>query len=153
VNRLRKFWSLTRREKQLFFEAGVLLLVSTLCVKVIAFRHIFSFLCNRYGYLKARACEPSSWASNVELVGLAISRAANRLPWRGLCLSQSIAAFIMLRRRGIPATLLAGVKVLENSSLGAHAWVKTGDEASERNLGNSDFTVVVKIGQEPVSSI
>jgi hypothetical protein len=153
VSPLLKFWSLTRREQHLFCEASVLLLLSTLCVKVLTFKRIYSFLCKRYGYLGARAGEASNCARNIELVNLSISRAARRLPWKGLCLSQSIAAFIMLRRRGIPATLLAGVRVLEDSSLSAHAWVKTGDEASETNLGNSDFTVVVRIGKEPVSSI
>ena len=69
-----------------------------------------------------------------------------------MCLSQSIAAFIMFRRRGIPATLLAGVKVLEDSSLSAHAWVNTGDETSEKNSQNSEFSVILKIGQERFGS-
>jgi len=58
----------------------------------------------------------------------------------------------MFRRRGIPAALLAGVKVLEDSSLSAHAWVNTGDEASGKNPHNSEFSVVLKIGQERLSS-
>jgi hypothetical protein len=53
----------------------------------------------------------------------------------------------MFRRRGIPAVWRAGVKVLEGSSLRAHAWVSTGDEAREKYPQNSEFSVVVEIGQ------
>ena len=62
-------------------------------------------------------------ADDIKLVNLSLSRAANLLPWKSLCLSRSIAAFIMLRRRGIPAVMFAGVKFAEDSSLLAHAWV------------------------------
>src|SRR6266487_2794498 len=102
MGRLLKFWSLTRREKLFFCEAGLLLLLSNLCVKTIAFRHIDGFLRARWN--------DSTWdggnrAEDIELVNLSLSRAANPLPWKSLCLSRSIAAFIMLRRRGIPAVI------------------------------------------------
>ena len=48
MRRLFRFWSLPRREKQFFCEAAVLLLLSHLSVKTIAFRHIDSFLRARW---------------------------------------------------------------------------------------------------------
>ena len=123
MGRLLKFWSLTRREKQFFCEAGILLLLSNLCVKTIAFRHIDSFLRARWNDCTRGAFDR---ADDIKLVNLSLSRAANLLPWKSLCLSRSIAAFIMLRRRGIPAVMFAGVKFSEDSSLLAHAWVDTG---------------------------
>jgi Transglutaminase-like superfamily len=146
MDRLLKFWSSTRREKWLLCEASILLLLSGLSVRVIPFKRIYNFLCRRYGYVKTHACEASNCAGDIKLIDLSILRAANGLPWSNLCLSRSIAAFIMFRRRGIPAVLLAGVKVLEDSSLSAHAWVNTSDEASKKNPQNSEFSVVVKIG-------
>jgi hypothetical protein len=145
MKRLLKFWSLPRREKQFFCEAGILLLLSNFCVKAIAFRHIDSFLRARW----SASCDYDH-ADDVKLVNLSLARAANLLPWQSLCLSRSIVAFIMLRRRGICAVLCAGVRFLENSSLGAHAWVRTDRGEIERNSENSAFTVVVTIGEKPL---
>ena len=47
-----------------------------------------------------------------------------------------------------------GVKSLEDSSLHAHAWVRTGDGvmdwSSNENSEDSAFTVLVRIGHEPL---
>ena len=48
MRRLVKFWSLTRREKRFLFEAGILLLLSNACIKVVAFKHIDRFLRARW---------------------------------------------------------------------------------------------------------
>ena len=144
MKRLLKFWSFPRREKQLFFEAAVTLLLSNLSVKTIAFRHIENFLRARWN----DSASPDAYdrGDDIKLVHISLARAANTLPWESLCLSRSIATFIMLRRRGISAVLYAGVQFLEDSSLSAHAWVRTGPVALEGNAENSAFTVVVRIG-------
>jgi hypothetical protein len=144
IGRVVKFWSLTRREKKFVCEASILLLLSNTCVKVIAFRHIDRFL-------------RSSWNDNIQrvidheqeirAVQRSISRAANVLPWKSLCLSRSIVEFIMLRRRGLPAILFAGVKFSGKSALVAHAWVHTGLVANNMNSENSEFTAVISIGK------
>ena len=56
----------------------------------------------------------------------------------------------MLRRRGIPAVMVAGVKFSEDSSLHAHAWIDTGHPRPNANSENSAFTAIVRIGQEPL---
>ena len=147
MDRLRKFWLSSRREKWLLCEAIFLLLFSNLCLAIIPFKYIHNALSRRYDLVSSDACEAAACASKIELIELSISRAANTLPWNTPCLSRSIAAFIMFRRRGIPAVLLAGVKVLEDSSLTAHAWVDTGDKASKKSLQNSEFSVVIRIGK------
>ncbi len=148
MGRYRKFWRATRREKLFFVEACILLLISNLSVKTVAFRHIDRYLrahCNndpRTGIDK----------DDIKLVNLSLSHAANVFPWKSLCLSRSIAGLIMLRRRGIPAVLLAGVKPLEDSSLHAHAWIRAGDGVIDRSAGehsdNSAFTVLIRVGHE-----
>ena len=146
MDRLLKFWSLPRREKQFLCEAGTLLLLSNLSIKAIAFRHIDNFLHTRW----KDAPRDSDHADDIKLVKLSVSRAANLLPSKSLCLSRSIAEFIMLRRRGIPAVMYAGVKFSENSSLSAHAWVHSGREAANGNSENCAYTSLVTIGHEPI---
>jgi len=63
-----------------------------------------------------------------------------------------MAAFIMLRRRGIPAVLVAGVKFSEDSSLHAHAWIHTGRAEPDADSKNSAFTAVVKIGKDALTA-
>jgi hypothetical protein len=142
MNRLHKFWSLTRREKQFCCEAAMLLLLSNLCVWTIAFKHIYRFL-NAYGNGCAR--DAFDRAESVKLIQLSVSRSATLLPWKSLCLSRSITAFIMLRRRGIPAVLFVGAR-LEDYSLRAHAWVCTDATEADWESGNSVFTALVRIG-------
>ena len=60
----------------------------------------------------------------------------------------------MLRRRGISAVLLAGVKSLENSSLHAHAWIRASDGVVDWNSDGSDsssFAVVLRVGHRVVA--
>jgi hypothetical protein len=145
MRKLLRFWSLTRREKQFFCEAAILLLLSNICVRTIAFRHIDSFLRARWN---GDTRGDFNRADDIELVNLSLLRAANPLRWKTLCLSRSIAAFIMLRRRGIPAVMHMGVKFHQNSSLHAHAWVHIDTDLTERNSDSSGFTPVVRIGQK-----
>ena len=149
MRRLLKFWSLARPEKQLFCEAAMLLLLSVICVRTIAFRHINNFLRARWNDSTRSAF---SGAGDIELVNLSLLRAANLFPWKTLCLSRSIAAFIMLRRRGIPVVMFAGVKSDEDSSLLAHAWVQTANGVIGGSSENAAFTPLVRIGAGPADS-
>jgi hypothetical protein len=142
MSRLSKFWSLTKQEKKILCEAILLLSLSSLCVTVIAFRHIDKFLRIRW---KDGIQGDNNHEQEIKLVQRSISRAANVLPFKSPCLSQSIAEFAMLRRRGISAVMCAGARFLGNSSLDAHAWVYTGRGANEGSE-NFDFTTVIKIG-------
>src|SRR5579863_9099299 len=148
---VRKFWYLTGREKLLFFEAWILLLLSNFSVKTVPFRHIDRYLRHLNDHSPNSFVRSDDIKTDIKLIDLSLSRAANVLPLNSLCLSRSIAKLIMLRRRGVPAVLFAGVKFLEDSSLWAHAWVRAGDCVMDRNSDGSDnaeFTVLVKIGQE-----
>jgi hypothetical protein len=140
VGRLAKFWFLTRHEKELLCEASVLLSLSNICVKAIAFKHVDRFLRTRW---KRAAID---YEQESRLVQRSVSRAANLLPWKSLCLTRSIAEFIMLRRRGIPAVIFAGVRFSGDSSLDAHAWVRIGSEVTDTSSENSGFVTVIKIG-------
>lgn len=144
MSHLIKFWSISRQERRLFCEALSWLLLSQLSVKLIAFRHIYRLLRAPW---KNDSLSTLDLTNEIRLVTLSLSRAARGLPWKSLCLSRSIAAFIMFRRRGIPAVVLAGVK-FEGSSLLAHAWVHAGHGVPSGEAEAAPFTVVMRIGQE-----
>lgn len=137
---LTRFRSLSGREKQLFFEALLLLSLSTACVNAIAFKHIHRFLSSRWN----EAFRFMGANEEIRLIRRSILRAVNVLPFKTLCFSRSVAEFVMLRRRDIPAVMYAGLRVSERSSLEAHAWVDVdqGDNRSE----NSTFSALIRIG-------
>ena len=59
-------------------------------------------------------------------VGVAVNRAAVRLPWRPTCLVQALAGRLMLMRRGVPSIVVFGVtKRMEH--IHAHAWLVAGN--------------------------
>lgn len=70
---------------------------------------------------------PSEHEAPVRNVSRALAAARRRLPWESTCLTQSLAAARMLRRRGIPGQLLIGVEQDVSGRLQAHAWVRAGD--------------------------
>jgi hypothetical protein len=151
MGRLRKFWSLTAREKGSLCEAAILLLVSSASVKAIAFRHIDRFLRTRW-HDTIPGDGDIDQEQAIKLVKDSVSRAANVLPWKNLCLSRSIAQFIMLRRRGIPAVLFLGARFSGQSSLDAHAWVDAGPlRKDDKSSKRSEYASVISIGTGAVN--
>jgi hypothetical protein len=57
----------------------------------------------------------------IDDIAMRVATAAAFYPRRALCLEQSLALFVLLRRRGIAAGLRFGVQTLPFS---AHAWVE-----------------------------
>jgi len=57
-------------------------------------------------------------------IGVAIVRASRYVPFRAVCLQQSFASLLMLRRRGLKASVHFGIR--NGSMLAAHAWSSSG---------------------------
>ena len=148
MRRVAKFRSLPGREKKLLCEAGILLSLSNVCVKAIAFKHIDSFL---RAHWNDELLDNVNQNQEIGLVQRSISRAARLLPWKCLCLSRSIAEFIMLRRRNIPAVLFTGVRFSDHFLLDAHAWVETSLVNDERSQ-NPGYAPVIEIGTRALDS-
>lgn len=70
-----------------------------------------------------RGVAPSDVHATVARVNTAVDRAAIWYPRQALCLPRSAAATWMLRRRGVPAVFVIGVRKLP---FYAHAWVEVG---------------------------
>ena len=149
MGRFHKFWMLPRREKLFLGEACIWLLLANLSVKIFAFGRIERHLrahCNNDRRILGISASAYDVKEGIKLVNLSVARAAVVLPFKSLCLSRSIATFTMLRRRGFPAVLFAGVSVCADSSLIAHAWVEPGCGMMQRHSEKSEFTTLLRIG-------
>ena len=146
MRRIGKFWSLSARDQLLLCEAAILLLVLQFCIRFVSFERIHALLNRRFGNVGTKECP--SFPQVRHHVERAVWRAARSLPWQSSCLIASIAEFVMLRRRGIPAILVAGVKILSDSSLWAHAWVCPGAQDVGQASISRDFVVVLRIGTQ-----
>jgi hypothetical protein len=69
----------------------------------------------------ARARGPGLAPEEVERAAYRVAVAAAFFPGRAVCLEQSLALYLLLRRRGVPAELRIGVQVYP---FYAHAWVE-----------------------------
>lgn len=58
----------------------------------------------------------------------AVETAARHMPLANTCLTQALAAQVLLARRGYPALLRIGVVKGDKDNLQAHAWVESGGE-------------------------
>lgn len=75
--------------------------------------------------LTARPVAAATASSRVHGIERAVATAAALFPGRALCLEQSLALYVLLRRSGIDARLRFGVQPYP---FGAHAWVECGGE-------------------------
>jgi hypothetical protein len=58
----------------------------------------------------------------------AVETAARHMPLANTCLTQALAAQVLLARRGYPALLRIGVVKGDKDNLQAHAWVESEGE-------------------------
>jgi hypothetical protein len=147
MGRLHRLWSFSRREKALLCEASILFLAAKVAVHTIPFGRIERYLRAHWSGGAADACDRHE---DINLIRLSLSRAGGLFRWEAPCLSRSIAEFIMLRRRGIPAAMYMGVKVTENSALCAHAWVEASAAGADWDRGG--YANVLVIGEVGVKS-
>jgi hypothetical protein len=114
IRRLRKWQNLSVPERRLAIEALIFLLWARIIFALLPVPKAFQ-ICR----LRSRA---GSTRASAEDIRLAVSRAACHAPFKAVCLQRAFAAFLMLRRRGLPATVHFGVKRQGDASLSAHAW-------------------------------
>jgi len=77
-----------------------------------------------------------------------VARLARRVPWRATCLVQALAGWLLLKRRGIVATIRFGVAKSE-AGLAAHAWLVVGSEIVLGGEAAPDFKALADLGGKP----
>ena len=104
----------------LLVEAGIAILAASLAIRLVPFRTLAERLAA--GERGASPADPETayWLRRAVLAW------ARRLPWRALCFEQGLAAFALLRRRRLEATLHYGAATIAGE-LRAHVWVTSGE--------------------------
>jgi Transglutaminase-like superfamily len=116
--------SLPARERACLVEAALCLLLVRLAFGLLAFRLALRLLRITPGDVVPGRIA----ATDAAEVGRAIACAARHLPFRAVCLQQAFAASLMLRRRGLAATVHLGLARADYANgLAAHAWSRCGE--------------------------
>lgn len=121
MKRIKSFFSLSPKEKLLFFEALVFQYVTWMLLLILPFRRIVRLFPNR------QTPEQNADKTTLERIRAATAQANNLALWKNRCLVQALAARWMLSRRGIPSKLSLGVTLDDNKKVIAHAWIMAGD--------------------------
>ena len=83
---------------------------------------------------------PSALAIDTAIrVRWAVEAVSRNAPARFVCFPQSLAAFVMLRRRGVPTTIVYGVGHSHTGQLIAHTWLALGDRIVVGGEGSDAF--------------
>ncbi len=123
MKKLRKLLQLSSGERRLLAKAALWVAAVRLMLWVLPFRSQRSLL--------ARLERPTTRESEndpllPERIAWAVGSASRYIP-RATCLTQSVAAKILLHRAGYTAELHIGVGKDDNGQFQAHAWVESGD--------------------------
>lgn len=111
-----KWRRLSRREKIDLLTLAAAIPIMAVAVRVVGLRKLTR-------PVESAVLRDTSSAVEEARVRRAILRAARYAPYRGNCLSQSLAVYWLLRRRGIAAELRIGAR-LDDRVFSAHAWVE-----------------------------
>jgi hypothetical protein len=122
VRALRKFAHSTAIEQRLVAKALVIVPLIRIALWLVPFR----FVHRATGALLRRGRGSSSL--RVERIVWAVTAVTRRVP-SATCLTQALAAAVLLPRYGHEATLRVGVAKREGGRLHAHAWVESGGAA------------------------
>lgn len=101
-------------------EAGVTLGAAAFAIQLLSFKRIAA----RVGPPSPGSGPPED--GQIERVRRAIDAWTRRLPWPPKCFARGLAAYWMLRRRGIDARLFYGAATIAGT-LKAHVWVRAGE--------------------------
>ncbi len=122
MDALRKLARLPRSERCLLVMAALLLAAIKLGLTLLPYRRLRGFV-DRVALAAPR--RPLAPSASPERVAWAVTRAGRFVPG-ATCLTQALAAKVLLERRGHPARIRVGIGRIEGAPLLAHAWVESG---------------------------
>ena len=125
MNMLRKLARLDGTERRLLAEAAIVVPVVRVALTLLPFRVV-----HRGIAAATRRARPSTSVGTPtpERVTWAVTAVAARVP-RASCLTQALAATLLLVRRGHDATLRFGVAKKDDGTFRAHVWVEINGRA------------------------
>src|SRR5215207_4920359 len=124
MERLRKFLRLPVGEQRILIKASLLLVVIRLGLWLLPFRTLRRLLAKAAQApprLQQKADRPCA-----DRVARAVAVASHHVPGVGTCLTQALAAQVLLVRRGHQTSLRIGATRGEEGQFEAHAWLECG---------------------------
>jgi hypothetical protein len=122
VSLLRKLLRLDGTSRRLLAEAVFVVPAVRVALSLLPFRVVHRGIAAVTRRLHGRTADARR---TPERITWAVTAVAGRVP-RATCLTQALAATLMLVRHGHPATLRVGVAKNDDGSLRAHAWLESG---------------------------
>ena len=120
MKRLHRFFLLAPTERRLLARATLTVAAIRIGLWVLPFRTLRRVLART----ARETCDgPEKNMASIEKVSWAVGMASRIVP-RATCLTQALAAQVLLARQGCPATLTIGVAKSQQGQLEAHAWVE-----------------------------
>lgn len=113
------------RRRLLMVEAALWLLIARIWLLAVPFRRVAPRLGQTLAGDSGAEAKAGPEAFLAREIGWAVTRAADNVPFRAVCLQQAVAAKLMLRRRGVNSLLSFGVtlKAKDSPGISAHAWL------------------------------
>ena len=121
MNAIHRLRSLDRGLRRVLLRALWLVLLIRIGLWILPSRTLHRAVAARA--LRRRIRRPHS----VEQITWAVTAAARRVP-QATCLTQALAAMVLLAANGHPATLRFGVAISAGGGLRAHAWIDSGEK-------------------------
>jgi len=134
MNRVRRFFYLSQPDRRLLAEAALLLLLARFALRFLPFRIVIRLV--ELASMNRRREMPST--DSPGRVGWAVTRARDCVPLFATCLTQALAAQVLMQRRGYPARLCMGVRKSNAGVFQAHAWL---DWQGQIVIGGSDVAL------------
>jgi hypothetical protein len=122
VHPLRRFLQLGGADRRLVAITFPVVAFVRIALSILPFRLLHRFVAR---FTRGCAGRTPSAAVPAERITWAVSAVAHRIP-RATCLTQALAATLLLAWRGHPAILRLGVARQEDGRLQAHAWLESG---------------------------
>lgn len=128
--------------RRLLWEALFALSSARLALALLRFKWVATRLGTLGGESQTQASPAEEKAA--QDIGWAVGVLAPRVPWDSRCLAQAIAAYRMLQRRGIDATVYFGVKRSHEEAFTAHAWLRCGSCFVTGGPGHLEYRVLTQ---------
>ncbi|SRR6266545_852444 len=129
----RRLLRLPQSERRLLVTAALLLAAIKLGLSLLPYRGLRG-LVDRLA--RAAPRRRLALSASPERIAWAVTRASRSVPG-ATCLTQALAAKVLLERRGHPTRVRVGISRSEGALLLAHAWVESGGSIV---LGGADLT-------------
>jgi Transglutaminase-like superfamily len=144
VRRLSSFLRLTPTDRRLLIQSVLWVASIRLGLSLLPFRLLRQLLAR----VAQRATPPSDGdPASIPKVAWAVRTASRYVP-AATCLTQALAAQVLLERRGLPARLHIGIAKDPSGKLLAHAWLESGGRIVVGGRGRRRYTPLLVLEGE-----